>query len=67
MIHVPAKFPPAKWWQKINPLWWFGNDYQETVESATWYHPEWPQWKRKLYWDYLRNPFQNFNAMVAGV
>jgi hypothetical protein len=66
-IVVPAKFVSAAWWQKINPSWWFGNDYQQTVDEACWYHAEWPQWRRRLYWNYFRNPLQNFNAVVAGV
>jgi hypothetical protein len=52
---------------KRNPLWWVKNDFEDQVEEATWYHPEWPEWKRKLYWNYFRNPLQNFRQFVAGV
>ena len=66
-VQVPAKFPTASFWDKINPSWWFKNDYQQTVQEATWYHPEWPEWKRELYWNYFRNPLQNFDAVVLGI
>lgn len=63
--------------KKLNPIWWFGNDSEQTVEQAPWYHgpdptvdgwegPTWPEWKRKLYWGF-RNPLQNFRAFVIGV
>lgn len=47
--------------------WWLKNDYQQTVDEAPWYHPEWPQDKRVLYWNYFRNPLQNWRAFVIGV
>lgn len=53
--------------KKLNPIWWFGNDSEQQVEEAPWYHPEWPEWKRRLYWTYFRNPLQNFRAFVIGV
>ncbi len=53
-------------WLKIIPIWWFGSDEQQLSE-APWYRPEWPQWRRYLYWYYLRNPFQNFRKYVLGV
>ena len=54
-------------WQTI--IWWFGNDGEQQVTDADaqWYHPEWPEWRRKLYWNYFRNPLQNFRAYVIGV
>ena len=52
--------------KKLNPLWWFGNDSEQTVYQADWYHPGWTQWRRKLMWN-LRNPLQNFRAYVIGV
>lgn len=54
------------WYKKANPLWWFGNDTEQKVSEAPWYHPEWPEWKRKLFWNF-RNPLQNFRAFVIGV
>ena len=55
--------------KKLNPLWWFQNDdeQKETDPDAQWYHTEWPQWRRHLYWNYFRNPLQNFRAYVVGV
>jgi hypothetical protein len=57
------KVPLSK---KLNPAWWFGNDTEQAVEQATWYHPEWPEWRRRAMWN-LRNPLQNFRAYVIGV
>ena len=51
------------WSKKLNLLWWFGNDSEQTVYQADWYHPGWPQWRRKLMWN-LRNPIQNFRGYV---
>ena len=51
------------WYKKINPLWWFGTD--EPIES--WYHPEWPQWRRYFIWNFIRNPLQNMSKYVIGV
>jgi hypothetical protein len=54
-------------WKKLNILWWFGNDSEQTVDEATWYHPEWPYWRRWFIWNFIRNPLQNFRAYVIGV
>jgi hypothetical protein len=50
----------------INPVWWFMNDDEQTVDQADWYHREWPYWRRWLYWNVFRNPLQNFRAYVLG-
>lgn len=47
--------------------WWFKNDDEQQLSEAPWYQPDWPQWKRELYWNYFRNPLQNFRAYVVGV
>jgi hypothetical protein len=54
-------------WLKLNPIWWFFNDDEQQLEGAPWYRPEWPEWRRKLYWYVFRNPLQNFRAYVLGV
>ena len=54
------------WYLKINPVWWFMNDDEQTIDQADWYHPEWPYWRRWLYWNVFRNPLQNFRAYVVG-
>lgn len=54
-------------YKKINPVWWLMNDDEQTVDEASWYHPEWPQWRRWLVWNVIRNPLQNFRAYVIGV
>ena len=51
---------------KLNPLWWLGNDTEQTVDQAEWYHQDWPEWRRSLGWA-LRNPLQNFRAFIIGV
>jgi hypothetical protein len=51
--------------KKLNPIWWFQNDDEE--QTAPWYKPEWPQWRRDFYWNFLRNPLQNFRCYVVGV
>ncbi len=53
--------------KKINPIWWFQNDDEQTADQAPWYHPEWPEWRRKFIWNVFRNPLQNFRAYVVGV
>jgi hypothetical protein len=55
--------------KKLNPIWWFLNDDEQkaTDADAQWYHPEWPQWRRVLYWNFMRNPLQNFRCYVVGV
>ena len=55
------------WRLKINPIWWFANDDEQQLADAPWYRPGWPQWRRGLYWYYLRNPCQNLRAYVLGV
>jgi hypothetical protein len=55
------------WYKKINLIWWFENDDNQTVDEAPWYHPEWPEWRRKLIWNVFRNPLQNFRSFVIGV
>lgn len=51
---------------KKDYAWWFRNDYEQTVDEAPWYHPEWPKEKRELYWTYFRNPLQNARLFVWG-
>lgn len=53
-------------WKKINPIWWLGNDSEQTVEQAPWYKPNDPGWVRWLFWQ-LRNPLQNLRCYVLGV
>lgn len=55
------------WYKKINPVWWFMNDDNQTVDQADWYHPEWPYWRRWFVWNVIRNPMQNFKSFVIGV
>ena len=58
------RYPLSK---KLNVCWWFGNEMEQQLADAPWYRPEWPEWRRRFYWLYLRNPLQNFRAVVIGV
>ena len=40
---------------KMNPVWWFMNSAEQTVDEAPWYRPALPYWQRWLYWG-IRNP-----------
>ena len=52
--------------KKLNPIWWFQNDAEQTLAEAPWYMPGSPQFWRVISWN-LRNPLQNFRAFVVGV
>lgn len=54
--------PRKPWWRKINPIWWFGNE--EGLDPA--YMPEWPVWRRQVFW-FFRNFMFNFFRFVVGV
>ena len=42
----------------------FGNDDDPNPPAD--YRPEWPEWRRRLYW-YARNPLHNFTFYVIGL
>ena len=50
---------------KLNPLWWLGNDTEQTVDQAEWYQQGLPNGAGHLI--IVRNPMQNFRAFVIGV
>lgn len=50
---------------KSDLLWAIENSFEQQVFTT--YHPEWPQWQRELFWNFLRNPFQNARLFVWGV
>jgi hypothetical protein len=52
--------------KKLNPIWWFGNDSEQTVDQAPWFMAGKPEWLRRIAWN-LRNPLQNFRCYVVGV
>ena len=62
VIHIPV--PPHRFtvWQKLNPLWWFGNADEPTPPA--WYRPG--QWGRTFLW-HLRNPCHNWDCYVIGL
>ena len=53
---------PKPFRSKLNPLWWFMNDFEPSPPD--WYRPG--KKLRTLFW-YLRNPFQNAGRYVLGV
>jgi hypothetical protein len=59
-----ARYPLSK---KLNPIWWFLNDVEQTVDEAPWYLPDRPYWWRWVCWNAFRNPLQNFRCFVVGV
>ena len=58
---------PKPLWKKINPIWWFGNEGEQTVDQAPWYKPNNHWIVRFLFWNFLRNPLMNFRNYVIGV
>ena len=46
--------------------WLAKNSYEQQVSEAPWYHPEWPEWRRQIMWDYQRNPLQNARLFLWG-
>src|SRR5438445_299459 len=50
-VHMPRPRQPFSTWQKMNPVWWFGN--AEEPEAPGWYRPG--QCCRDFLW-HLRNP-----------
>jgi hypothetical protein len=51
---------------KCNPLFWFKNSYEQTLDQAPWYESGLPQAQRETDWN-NRNPAQNLRAVVLGV
>lgn len=43
----------------------FGND--DEPEAPSWYMPEWPRWRRQLWWLFFRNPLHNLCFYVLGI
>lgn len=43
----------------------FGND--DDPNPPEWYEPAWPEWRRRIYWFALRNPFHNLTFYVLGI
>ena len=54
--------PCIHWYNKINPVWWFGN--QKEPLPPAWYEPNNPS--RNMMW-YFRNPLSNFCDYTIGV
>jgi hypothetical protein len=62
VIHIPSEKHRFSIWQKVNPIWWFGN--ADEPVAPDWYRPG-GQF-RNLMW-HLRNPFHNFDFYVIGL
>lgn len=56
--------PKASVWTKLQPWWWFGNQFNP-VEQEPQFLPAKPLWIRRIMWG-LRNPGENFFRMVLG-
>jgi len=57
-----TNLPPIHFYNKINPIWWFGN-VDEPCPPA-WYRPG---GRCRTFMWYMRNPFENFTNYVIGV
>jgi hypothetical protein len=63
ILVVPrTNLPPIHFYNKINPIWWFGNI--DEPHAPAWYRPNGSG--RDFMW-YMRNPFENFSNYVIGV
>lgn len=62
LMPVRTNLPSIHFYDKINPIWWFGN--ADEPKAPPWYRPGKPL--RNVQW-YIRNPFANFANYVIGV
>jgi len=63
VVMIPrTNLPPIHFYNKINPVWWFGNI--DEPRAPEWYRPNGSC--RNFMW-YMRNPFENFSNYVIGV
>ena len=61
-VTPPASQPKIHFYNKLNPVWWFGNIDDPTPPA--WYRPD---GKHRVGKWRLRNPFHNFDHYVIGV
>jgi hypothetical protein len=61
-MHGRTNPPPIHFYNKINPVWWFGN--VDDPIPPDWYRPG--EKNRNFLW-YFRNPLTNFSNYVIGV
>ena len=57
-----TNLPAIHFYNKINPLWWFGNS--DEPRAPDWYRPG--SKFRNVAW-YFRNPLENFSNYVIGI
>jgi hypothetical protein len=62
VMPLRTNLPAIHFYNKINPLWWFGNS--DEPRAPDWYRPD-GQF-RNFYW-HMRNPLENFTNYVIGV
>ena len=61
-IQPPQDLKRIKWYNRVDPIWWFGNADDPTPPD--WYRPD--SKCRTISW-YVRNPFYNFQFYVIGI
>ncbi|MDD5140364.1 MAG: hypothetical protein PHY43_08930 [Verrucomicrobiales bacterium] len=62
VMPVRTNLPPIHFYNKINPIWWFGN--ADEPRAPDWYRPN--SSFRNVAW-YFRNPLANFSNYVIGI
>ena len=62
LVQPRPDLPRIAWYDKLNPVWWFGNI--DDPEPPEWYRRGEP--RRRLKW-YLRHPHHNFDNYVMGI
>ncbi|MEI6197744.1 MAG: hypothetical protein WCS42_25805 [Verrucomicrobiota bacterium] len=62
VMPVRTNLPAIHFYNKINPIWWFGN--ADEPRAPAWYRPG--SKFRNVAW-YFRNPLENFSNYVIGI
>ena len=62
VMPVRTNLPSIHFYNKINPVWWFGN--ADEPRAPAWYRPD--SSFRNVAW-YFRNPLANFSNYVIGI
>src|SRR6516164_1210399 len=64
VMPLRTNLPAIHFYNKINPIWWFGN--VDEPRAPDWYRPHASRSFRNVAW-YFRNPLSNFSNYVIGI